>query len=49
MSCITHGTTIVLNDHFNPVHALQVIQAEKCTAVHGVPTMFISMLNVDGF
>ena len=32
MSCITHGTTIVLNDHFNPVHALQVLESEKCTA-----------------
>ncbi len=49
MACITHGTTIVLNDHFNPVHALEVIESEKCTAVHGVPTMFISMMGLPDF
>ena len=49
MASITHYTTVVLNDHFNPVQALEIIEAEKCTAVHGVPTMFISMMNVDGF
>lgn len=49
MACITHGTTIILNDHFNPVHSLQTLQDEKCTAVHGVPTMFIAMLDYEGF
>ncbi|MBC8537625.1 AMP-binding protein [Christensenellaceae bacterium NSJ-63] len=44
MASITHGTTMILNDHFNPIHALKVIEAERCTAVHGVPTMFISIL-----
>ncbi|MGD9677022.1 MAG: AMP-binding protein [Vulcanibacillus sp.] len=44
MACVTHGTTMVLLDHFNPVKAMQTIQQEKCTGVHGVPTMFIAML-----
>jgi len=46
---MTHGTTIVLNDHFNPVQALEIIEAERCTAVHGVPTMFIAMLDHPDF
>ena len=49
MACMTHGTTIVLNDHFNPVQALEIIEAERCTAVHGVPTMFIAMLDHPDF
>ena len=49
MACITHGTTIVLNDHFNPAQALQIIESERCTAVHGVPTMFISMMGLPDF
>ena len=44
MASVTHGTTMVVLDHFNPVKALETIQNEKCTAVHGVPTMFIAML-----
>lgn len=44
MAAYTHGATMVLVDSFNPVKVMNVIQDEKCTAVHGVPTMFISML-----
>ncbi len=44
MSCITHGTTLVPVDAYSPVPVMQTITAEKCTAVHGVPTMFIAML-----
>ncbi|MGI6664221.1 MAG: AMP-binding protein [Christensenellaceae bacterium] len=49
MASITHGTTVVLNDHFNPVQALEIVEMEKCTAMHGVPTMFISMLKLEDF
>ncbi len=49
MASITHATTMVLNDHFNPIQALDIIEKEKCTAVHGVPTMFIAMLDNDDF
>lgn len=45
----SHGTTIVLVDHFNPITVMQVLQDEKCTAVHGVPTMFIAQLNNERF
>ena len=40
---------MVLIDHFNPVKVMNAIQMEKCTAVHGVPTMFISMLDHPDF
>ncbi|MFA0815209.1 MAG: AMP-binding protein [Anaerofustis sp.] len=48
-AAFSHGTTIVLIDHFNPLTVMQALQDEKCTAVHGVPTMFIAMLNHDRF
>ena len=44
MSCLTHCTTIVLMDHYNPLREMQILQDQRCTAVHGVPTMFIGML-----
>ena len=49
MASYTHGATMVLIDHFNPIKVMNAIQVEKCTAVHGVPTMFISMLDHPGF
>ena len=45
LACITHGATIVYpNDGFDPLTVLETVQAEKCTALHGVPTMFIAEL-----
>ena len=49
MSCLTHGTTIVLMDHYNPLREMQILQDNRCTAVHGVPTMFIGMLEHPDF
>lgn len=46
LACITHGSTIVYpNDGFDPLTVMQTVQAEKCTGVHGVPTMFIAELD----
>ena len=46
LACITHGATIVYpNDGFEPLSVLQTVQIEKCTALHGVPTMFIAELD----
>jgi fatty-acyl-CoA synthase len=36
-------------DIFHPVKVMQALQDEQCTAVHGVPTMFISMLEHPDF
>lgn len=44
MAAITHGTAMVPIDHYSPVPVMSAIQKHKCTAVHGVPTMFIAML-----
>nr|WP_122013260.1 AMP-binding protein [Maliibacterium massiliense] len=49
MASVTHGTTMVMIKSFNPVRVMQALQWEKCTAVHGVPTMFISMLDHPDF
>jgi fatty-acyl-CoA synthase len=46
LACVTHGATMVLPaPHFSPLATLQTIEKEKCTAVHGVPTMFIAELD----
>ncbi len=44
MACVTHGSTMVPVETFQPEAVLKAIEAEKCTAVHGVPTMFIAEL-----
>ncbi|CAN5532992.1 AMP-binding protein [soil metagenome] len=46
LAVLTHGATIVYpNDGFDPVTVLETVQAEKCTGLHGVPTMFIAELD----
>ena len=46
LTCVAHGATMVLpSAGYEPGAALQAIEAEKCTAVHGVPTMFIAELD----
>ena len=46
LACLTHGATIVYpNDAFDPLLTLQTVQDEACTGLHGVPTMFIAMLD----
>ena len=44
MACVTHGTTMLPVETFDPLKVLQVLEKERCTAVHGVPTMFIAEL-----
>ncbi len=46
LACLTHGSTIVYpSDAFDPLAVLQTVQDEKCTGLHGVPTMFIAELD----
>jgi len=42
---ITHGATMVMVENFDPLVVLASVQKEKCTALYGVPTMFIAELN----
>ncbi|NDY55923.1 AMP-binding protein [Desulfovibrio sulfodismutans] len=44
MACVNHGVTMVIVEAFNPVSVMSSIDQERCTAVYGVPTMFIAML-----
>lgn len=44
MACVTHGSTMVPVEIFDPLKVLKAIEKERCTAVHGVPTMFIAEL-----
>lgn len=44
LGCTTHGATMVIPaPGFDPEVTLRTIAAERCTAVYGVPTMFIAM------
>jgi fatty-acyl-CoA synthase len=45
MAILTHGATVVGIENFDPLVVLASIQKERCTAVYGVPTMFIMELN----
>ena len=49
MASLTHATTMVLVDYFSPTKVLTSIEKEHCTAVHGVPTMYIFMLDHPDF
>lgn len=49
MACVTHATTMVPVDVFSPVAVMNAIQKERCTGVHGVPTMFIFILEHPDF
>jgi len=44
MACVNHGTTMVFTEVFNPITSMTSIEQEKCTAIYGVPTMFIAIL-----
>ncbi len=43
---VVHGASIVVMETFGPEDVLKAIEKEKCTVVHGVPTMFIRELEV---
>lgn len=49
MACVTHGTTMVPIDYFQPLKVMEAVQNENCTALHGVPTMFIALLEHPDF
>jgi fatty-acyl-CoA synthase len=45
LACVTHGSAMILpGEGFDPLEVLETVQAEHCTALHGVPTMFIAEL-----
>lgn len=45
LACVNHGAAMVFTETYDPVQVMMSIEMEKCTAVYGVPTMFIAMMN----
>ena len=46
LGCLTHGSTMVYpSEAFDPLATLQAVAEERCTALYGVPTMFIAQLD----
>jgi len=50
LACVTRGATAVFpSDAFEPEAVLETVEEERCTALHGVPTMFIAELECPDF
>ena len=50
LGCLTHGATMVYpSEGFDPLATLETIEAERCTALYGVPTMFIAEMDHPDF
>ncbi|HEX2886079.1 AMP-binding protein [Vineibacter terrae] len=50
LACVTHGAAMIYPaEAFDALSVLQTVQAERCTALHGVPTMFIAALDHPDF
>jgi fatty-acyl-CoA synthase len=46
LGCVTHAATMVYpSESFDPLKTLETVEAERCDALYGVPTMFIAQLN----
>ncbi|MDZ7860535.1 MAG: AMP-binding protein [Candidatus Krumholzibacteriota bacterium] len=50
LACLTHGATMVIpSEYFDAEDVLKTVEKEHCTALHGVPTMFIAELSSSEF
>ena len=50
IAAFAHGATAVFaSETFNPGEVLRVVSQEKCTCLHGVPTMFVAELDHEHF
>jgi fatty-acyl-CoA synthase len=50
LACVTHGASMVFpSEAFEPGAVLEAVSEEHCTALHGVPTMFIAALEHPDF
>ncbi|MBY0407387.1 MAG: AMP-binding protein, partial [Rickettsiales bacterium] len=50
LGAVTRGAAMVIPaEYFSPADTLSVIEAEQCSTVYGVPTMFVAMLDDAGF
>jgi fatty-acyl-CoA synthase len=44
LAAVNHGSTLVILESFDPVAVMAAVEGERCTALYGVPTMFIAVL-----
>ncbi|RQD66772.1 AMP-binding protein [Desulfonatronovibrio magnus] len=44
LAAVSHGSTLVILEGFNPILIMTSVETERCTALYGVPTMFIAVL-----
>ncbi len=44
LAAVTHGTSMVILEGFDPLLIMASVEQERCTALYGVPTMFIAVL-----
>ena len=50
LACISHGAAVILpSESFDPEEVMKAVQFLRCTALHGVPTMFIAILEHPSF
>jgi fatty-acyl-CoA synthase len=50
LGCMTHGSAMVYpSPVFEPAATMEAVAREKCTALYGVPTMFVAELSLDNF
>ncbi|GAB1409048.1 AMP-binding protein [Desulfovibrionales bacterium] len=49
LAAVSHGSTLVILEGFNPLLILASVDEERCTALYGVPTMFIAVLEHRSF
>jgi fatty-acyl-CoA synthase len=45
LAAVSHGATLVILEKFDPVQVMAAVEQERCTALYGVPTMFIAVLD----
>jgi fatty-acyl-CoA synthase len=45
MACVTHASTMVILESYDPLQVMYAVEKERCTALYGVPTMFIAVLD----
>ncbi|MCB5335123.1 3-[(3aS,4S,7aS)-7a-methyl-1, 5-dioxo-octahydro-1H-inden-4-yl]propanoyl:CoA ligase [Bacillus amyloliquefaciens] len=49
LACVSAGAAMIPIEQFSPPAVLKTVEQEACTALHGVPTMFIALLNDSRF
>ena len=50
LACMTHGSCVIYaSEAFEPEAVLRTVEKERCTALYGVPTMFIAEMGVPDF